>query len=114
MNAVLVATVPTTRKDNTPLAATDIGSITFQKTALQPDGSAGAEQTLEVNTAGAGGLTPDQITFTDTTATPGDSYTFFVTDTAGNVGDVSNAQVAPTPVPVLAAPAAGTLDATFS
>lgn len=115
MNAVLVATIPSTRKDGSALAPTDIASITFQKTALEPDGvTPGPEQPLQTNGAVAGaGLTPADLTFTDPNAVAGDSYTCFVTDTAGDVGDLSNAEVAPAPLP-LSAPSAPTLTATFT
>jgi hypothetical protein len=110
MNAVLVASIPSLRQDGSPLAATDITSITFQKTTA-------ADPTTEVNLAtntasGGGGLSPDQVTFTDGAAVAGDSYTFFVTDVAGNEGAISNSVVAP--AAALSAPAAGTLTATFS
>lgn len=118
MQAALIATLPTTRKDGSTLAALAIASITFQKTSLGADGvTAGPEVVLVTNSAAdpTVGLTPDQIAFTDSTTLAGDSYTFFVTDTNGNVGDLSNAQVAPAATPpVLAAPSAGSLAATFS
>jgi hypothetical protein len=117
MNAVLVATIPTTRQDGSALAATDIASITFQKTSLTTDTPpvAGPEVVLATNAAAAGaGLTPDQITFTDTSATPGDSYTCFITDTAGDVSPLSNADVDPVVAPTLSPPSAPSLAATFS
>jgi len=119
MNAQLIATLPTTREDNSALAPTDIASITFQKTSLTGSPpAAGPQTTLVVNTASPGvGLTPDQITFTDSTSATGDAYTFFVTDTAGNVGALSNVVTNPGTVvtpPTLSPPAAGTLAATFS
>ncbi len=109
MNAVLVATLPNLRQDGSALAPTDIASITYQKTTAADPAN---EVTLATNTAGAGGLTPDQITFTDTSSSVGDTYTFFVTDAAGLAGALSNAvvNVAPADSP----PAAGTLTATFT
>jgi hypothetical protein len=113
MNAVLIATLPTTRKDLSALSPTDIASITFQKTSGSP---AGPEVTLATNTAAPGaGLTLEQITVTDTSSVDGDSYTCFVTDTHGNVGDLSNAVVnTVVVVPPLAAPSAPSLAATFT
>lgn len=116
MQAALIAVIPSTREDGSALAATDIASLTFQKTSLGADGvTAGPEVTLETATAAAGGLTPDQLAFTDTSSLVGDSYTSFVTDTAGNVGALSNAVVATVVVPpALSPPGAPTLSATFS
>lgn len=116
MNAVLVATIPSTRQDGSVLAPTDIASITFQKTSLTADTPpvAGPEVVLVTNTAAPGaGLTPDQITFTDVSATPGDSYTCFVTDTGGEVSPLSNADVDPVVVPPASPPGAPVLAATF-
>lgn len=114
MNAVLIATIPSTRQDGSALAPTDIASITFQKTSLTgAPPVAGPQVTLIVNAAAAGvGLTPDQITFTDPSSVAGDSYTCFVTDTAGDTGALSNAVVAV--APVLSAPSAPVLSATFA
>lgn len=116
MQTVLIATLPTTRQDGTALPPTAIASITFQKQSLTGTPPAlGSEQTLVTNTAAdpTVGLTPAQITFTDTSANVGDSYTCFVTDTAGNTSALSNAEVYPT-APPLAAPSAPALSATFS
>lgn len=116
MNAVLVATIPTLRGDTSPLAPTDIASITFQKTSLGADGvTPGPEVTLQVNSAVAGaGLQLSDTTFTDTASAKGDAYSFFVTDTDGDDGAVSNVVTNPGVVVVKpSAPAAGTLTATF-
>jgi hypothetical protein len=114
MKAILVATIPTTRTDGSPLAATDIASITYQverSTGTPP--VLGPETTLQTNSAVAGaGLLPTDLTFTDPSANPGDTYTVFVTDTAGNISPLSNAEVAPASVTV-APPAAPVLAATF-
>ena len=114
MQAVLVATIPTTRSDGSALAATDIASITFQKTSLTGTPPVpGPEVVLATNSAAAGaGLAPTQITFTDTSSLVGDSYTCFVTDTAGNQSALSNA-VVNSSTPPLAAPSAPSLAATF-
>lgn len=113
MNAVLVAIIPSSRQDGSQLSPTDIASITYQKTSVGADGSPGPQQTLQVNSAAAGaGLQPSDLTFTDSSAVAGDSYTAFVTDTAGDAGALSNAVVAV--APVLSAPAAPTLSGTFS
>jgi len=118
MNAVLVATLPTTRKDQTALAPTDIASITFQKTSLGADGvTPGPQTSLQVNQAAAGaGLQLSDTTFTDPNSIAGDAYTFFVTDTAGDAGDASNVVTNPgTGVGGKpSAPSAGTLAATFN
>lgn len=113
-NTVLTATIPTTRQDGSALAATDIASITYQKV---PAGSAAGSPNvaLQTNTEASGGLLPTDLTFTDTGAAAGDVYTFFVTDSEGNVGAVSNTftNVAVAP-PVLAPPAAGELAGVFT
>jgi hypothetical protein len=117
MNAILVATLPTSRGDSTPLAPTDIASITFQKTQLGADGvTPGPQVSLQVNDAAAGaGLQLTDTTFTDTNSIAGDAYTFFVTDTAGDAGAVSNVVTNPGTVATKpSAPAAGTLAATFN
>jgi hypothetical protein len=121
MNAVLVATLPTTRKDQTALAPTDIASITFQKTSLGADGvTPGPQVSLQVNNAVAGaGLALTDTTFTDPNSLAGDAYTFFVSDTAGDAGAVSNIVSNPgtggTGVGGKpSAPAAGTLAGTFN
>jgi hypothetical protein len=115
MNAVLVATPPTLRGDGTALAPTDIASITYQKTSLLADGvTQGPQTVLQTNNAVAGaGLATTDVTFTDTSSTPGDTYTFFVTDTNGDAGALSNAVQNPIAVKE-SAPAAGSLQATFS
>lgn len=104
----LTAVIPSTRQDGSNLDPTAIGSITFQKV---PAGSAaGAAPTvLATNAAVSGaGLAPSSLQFADATAGVGDAYTCFVTDTAGNVGAVSNSftnqaasQVAPPNAPTL-------------
>ena len=112
MNANLSAILPTTRKDLSALAPTDIASITYQKV---PVGQT-AQTVLQTNKAaspGAGLVTTD-LAYVDTTSTVGDVYTFFVTDTAGTVGDLSNAVTATAVTPPVAAPSAGVLSATFS
>lgn len=118
MNAVLVATLPQLRGDGSPLAPTDIASITFQKTSVGADGvTPGPQQPLQTNTAAVGaGLQLTDTTFTDTSSVKGDTYTFFVTDTAGDAGALSNAIDNPGPPVIVkpAAPAAGSLSATFS
>lgn len=114
MNAVLVAVLPTTRQDGTPLAATDIALITYQKTSLTGSPPvAGPLTTLQTNVASGTPpqLQPADLTFTDTGAAPGDDYTCFVTDTIGHIGAPSNDVVAPASA---SPPAAPTLAATFS
>jgi hypothetical protein len=113
MNAVLQAQIPTTRGDLTALAPTAIASITYQKTtAAAPT----TQVSLQVNSAVAGaGLQASDLAFTDTSSTPGDSYTCFVTDTNGVVGAVSNAVVNPVGGVVdSSAPSAPVLTATFA
>lgn len=116
MQAALLAIIPSTRKDGSPLAATDIASLTFQKTSLGADGvTPGPEVILTTQAAGSDGLTPDQLAFTDTSSVVGDSYTCFVTDTNGQAGDLSNAEVATAITPPLPAPpSAPTLSASFT
>jgi hypothetical protein len=110
MNAILVATIPTSRQDGTALAATAIASITYQKV---PAATPTATPTVLQTNANAGtGPAPTDLTFTDTSASSGDVYTCFVTDIAGNVGALSNA-VTDTEVAPLSPPAAPTLAATF-
>lgn len=111
----LTATIPNSRQDGTALAATDIASITFQK--IPAGSAAGAEVVLQTNSEASGGLLPADLTYTDSGAAAGDVYTFFVTDSEGNAGAVSNSfenvAVAPPP-PVLAPPAAGELAGVFT
>lgn len=120
MNAVLVATIPTVREDTppSPLAPTDIASVTFQKTSLEADGvTEGPFQTLQVNSAVAGaGLQLSDLTFTDTNSAKGDAYSCFFTDVTGGEGALSNIVTNPGVVvpPKPAAPGAGTLSATFN
>lgn len=114
MNAVLVATLPTTRQDTTALPPTALGSITFQKTSLVGSPPApGPLQILQTNAASGSPaqLQPSDLTFTDTAAAPGDDYTCFVTDTLGHIGLASNDQVAPASA---SPPGAPTLTATFT
>jgi hypothetical protein len=113
---VLVATPPTTRIDNTALAANQIASVTFQKTSLGADGvTPGPVVVLATNTAAsqAAGLQPTDLTFTDTSALPGDEYTCFFTDTSGDAGSLSNDVSVPVPVDT-SPPAAGSLSGTFT
>lgn len=117
MNAVLVATIPALRGDGSALAPTEIASITYQKTSVGADGVTPGPQTpLQTNSAAAGaGLQLSDLTFTDTSSVKGDTYTFFVTDTDGDAGALSNAVPNPGPIVVKpSAPAAGTLTATFN
>lgn len=117
MNAVLVATIPALRGDGSALAPTEIASITYQKTSVGADGVTPGPQTpLQTNSAAAGaGLQLSDLTFTDTSSVKGDTYTFFVTDTDGDAGALSNAVPNPGPVVIKpSAPAAGTLTATFN
>jgi len=115
MNAALVAVFPTVRQDGTPLAFTDIASITYQKTSLVGSPPVpGPQQSLKVNLASGtpAQLQPADLLFTDSAAAPGDSYTAFVTDVQGHIG-------APSTPPLIAPalqspPAAPTLSATFS
>lgn len=111
---VLVASPPSTRIDGTALAATQIKSVTFQKTSLNADGSVGSVQILATNAAAdpSVGLVSTDLTFTDTSALPGDDYTCFFTDTSGDAGAVSNDVSVPVPAP--SPPAAGSLSGTFT
>ena len=94
--ATITDVLPTTRLDGSPLAETDIASITFQKASLAGSPPVlGDPVVLQTNTANAGGLTPDQLTFVDTNPLPGDSYTSFVTDVQGHIGAASTAFVVP-------------------
>jgi len=111
-STVLIATIPTTRQDGSALAATDIASITYQKI---PAGSAAgaAETVLQTNSEASGGLLPADLTYTDIVAAAGDVYTFFVTDTEGNVGALSNT-FTNVPATSVAPPAAGELAGVFT
>jgi hypothetical protein len=114
MNAILVATLPGTRQDNTALPPTAIASITYQKTSLTGSPPApGPLQSLQTNKASGtpAQLQPADLTFTDAAAAPGDDYTCFVTDTLGHIGKASNDQVAPASA---SPPGAPTLTATFA
>lgn len=107
----LTAVPPTTRVSGAALAALAIASITFQKV---PHGGTSLQvlQTNNAATPGAG-LQPSDLVFTDTAATVGDDYTFFVTDTAGAQGAPSNDVVAASAPPV-DPPAAGSLSGVFT
>lgn len=115
MNAVLVDILPTTRQDGTPLALTDIASISYQKASLTGSPPVlGSNVVLQTNVASGTPptLQPTDLTFTDTTAAPGDSYTSFVTDTLGHIGAASSpALVVPSTV---SPPSAPTMTATFA
>lgn len=114
MNAVLVASLPSTRQDGTALDPTEIASISFQKTSLVGSPPvAGPPVVLQTNVASGSPaqLQPTDLTFTDTAAAPGDDYTCFVTDTLGHIGAASNDQVAPASQ---SPPSAPSLSATFS
>lgn len=112
-NANLTATLPITRQDATPLAATDIASITFQKTSLVGSPPApGPLQVLQTNSAVAGaGLLPADLSVTDTAAVVGDVYSCFVTDTLGHIGAASNTETVPASA---SPPSAPSLTATFT
>lgn len=109
----LVDILPTTRKDNSSLAPSEIASITFQKASLAGSPPAlGDPVVLQTNTAQNGNpLQPSDLTFVDASAQPGDSYTSFVTDTAGHIGDASTAFVVPA---TLAAPSAPSQSGIFA
>lgn len=108
MQAILAATLPTTRQDLSALDPTAIASITYQKV---PAGQT-AQTVLATNTNAGTGPSASDLAFTDTAANTGDVYTFFVTDTQGNVGALSNS-VTDTETAPLSPPSAGVLSATF-
>lgn len=97
MQATIVDVLPTTRQDGSPLAGTDIASITFQKASLAGSPPVlGAPVILKTNTAVSGGtLQPTDLTFVDPTPVPGDTYTSFVTDVQGHIGAASTAFTVP-------------------
>ena len=97
-------TFPTVRKDGTNLDVSEIQSATI----LRDSGGGPSELTVL-----AGPFSGATAKFSDISpATGSDIYSFFVTDTAGTVGDTSlSVTVTIVGVPVLAAPAAGTLTA---
>lgn len=107
---ILIATIPGLRQDGTALDPADIASITFQKI---PAGQT-AETVLQTNSEASGGLLPADLTITDAAAAAGDVYTFFVTDSEGNVGALSNTFENVAVAPPLSAPAAGELTGTFT
>lgn len=96
-SVTLVDTLPTTRKDGSSLSASEIASITYQKQSLTGSPPVLSDPVvLQTNTANAGStLQSADLTFTDSSATPGDSYTSFVTDTDGHIGDASSPFVVP-------------------
>ena len=108
----LTASPPSTRTDGSAAAATDIASVTFQKV---PNGGT-AIQVLQTNTAATGAvLQASDLAFTDSSATAGDEYTCFFTDTHGTEGTVSNDVIAKAVAPPPLAPlSAGTLTGTFT
>ncbi len=100
--ATITDVLPTTRQDGSALAVTDIASITFQKASLAGSPPVlGAPVTLATNVAvspdgtSPAELTAAQLTFSDTSASPGDTYTSFVTDTTGHIGAASTAFTVP-------------------
>lgn len=110
--AKIVDVLPTTRQDGSALDASEIASITFQKASLAGSPPVlGDPVVLQTNVANAGGLTPDQLTFSDSNALPGDSYTSFVTDIQGHIGAPSTAFVVPA---TLSPPSAPTQSVTLS
>jgi hypothetical protein len=102
---LVTITPPTTRTDNTPLALTDIASITLSKAV-----DAGPSSQIQVFTAPITG----PVTFTDTSPDMGstDNYSATVTDTQGNVGPAGTASVQ-VPPSQLAPPSAPTVTAAF-
>ena len=94
----LLVTLATKRKDGSALAASDIGSVTILRNAVELT-------TLH-------GPFNGPVKYAD--ASPGgtDTYSFYVTDSAGVCSDVSNAvSVVVSNDPVKAAPAVGTITA---
>lgn len=105
--------LPPTRQDGSALDPTDIASITFQKASLAGSPPVlGAPVVLQTNVAAAGSvLTDAQLTFSDTNALPGDSYTSFVTDVQGHIGAASSPFVVPA---TLSPPSAPTQSVTLT
>jgi hypothetical protein len=102
---LVTITPPTTRTDNTPLALTDIASITLSKAV-----DSGPSAQIQVFPAPITG----PVTFTDTAPDMGstDNYSAVVTDTQGNVGPAGTASVQ-VPPSQLAPPSAPTVTAAF-
>jgi hypothetical protein len=100
----LTLTLPTTRNDGTALALTEIQSATI----LRDTGSGPASlQVLPGPFSGATAVATDA-----SPASGADTYSFFVTDTAGTQGDTSlPVSITVSGAPVLAPPSAGTLTA---
>ena len=101
----ITLTFPTTRNDGTDLALSEIQSATLLR-----DSGSGA---TPLGSPSIGPFSGPTLTLTDSSPASGtDTYSFFVTDTAGTPGDTS----APVSVTIegqtpLAPPAAGTLTA---
>jgi hypothetical protein len=96
----LVFTLPKTRTDGSALALTDIASVTVLRNSIE-------WQTLQ-------GPLKEPVKVSDAGATPGvDTYSFYVTDTAGVRSNVSPvAAVSVSKEPPKAPPATGTVTAT--
>jgi hypothetical protein len=101
----ITLTLPTTRNDGTALSLGEIASATL----LRDSGSGPSP----LGSPSIGPFSGPTVTITDASpATGTDTYSFFVTDTAGTQGDTSApASVTVEGVTPLAPPAAGTLTA---
>lgn len=100
----LTITLPTTRKDGGPLKSSEIQSATLLR-----DSGQGPVAISTLN----GPFSGETVTFSDVSpSTAADTYSFFVTDTAGTQGPMSLAvAVTVTGKAAVAPPAAGTLTA---
>lgn len=112
----LTLTLPTVMSDGTALDPTNIGTVVYQKTALTTDSPpvAGPQTILKTATALAGiGPLPEDLTYIDLSPVDGDTYTAYVTDLAGDIGDLSNSYTVPH-APAPARPGAPVLTATYT
>ena len=95
--ATLTWTIPTTRTDGTPLAPSDVASV-----SVYDDASPTPAVALAV-------LPGSPVTFTTDTLSPGvHDYTVVVTDVQGNASAASNIATVTVPLPALARPSAVT------
>jgi hypothetical protein len=106
-STTVTITLPTTRTDGSPLALTDIATVTLSK-------ASGSSPAAVVDTV-QGPFTAPTVTYTDSSPDFGatDTYSATVTDAEGNVSAPGTASVV-IPPSQLAAPSAPTVAAVFN
>ena len=96
--ATLTWTIPITRTDGTPLAPSDVASVSVYEVCTAPTPAVAIAV-----------LPGSPVTFTTDTLSPGvHDYTVVVTDVQGNASAASNIATVTVPLPALARPSAVT------